>query len=222
MRPGIDAFSMGACRAYSCVLEFLIKGGALGFAAAIQPGPFQAYLLSQVSAKGWRRTLPAAAAPLISDAPIVVLMLFVVRQMPEGSLSLIRAAGGVFLLYLAWRALAPAQGDPDTAGDSSANALHSHGILHAAIMNLLNPNPYIFWGTVGAVAFLDGWNLGAEVGAAFMVGMYTMLVGGLALVVLAFGTVGAFGPRVSRALSVVSGLALAGFGVVQLLGAIPG
>ena len=200
------------------VFEFLVKGGALGFAAAIQPGPFQAYLLSQVGLRGWRRTLPASLAPLISDAPIVVLMLFVVRQMPTSALTVIRVVGGIFLLYLAWRSVASlrnAAADRTESRDDTATKF-GHGVWQAAVMNLLNPNPYIFWGTVGAVVFFDGWNQSPAVGTAFLAGMYTMLISGLAIVTVTFGMIGAFNATTSRLLSVTSAVALAGFGLLQL------
>lgn len=161
-------------------------------------------------------------APLVSDAPIVVLMLSLVRQMPAGVLAGIRVAGGVFLLYLSCRIVMSfkRREDNETAVTGSGKNFVGRGVWHAAIMNLLNPNPYIFWGTVGAVVFSDGWSRGPNVGVAFLVGMYVMLIGGLALTVLVFGTIGAFGPKVSRVLSLLSAAALAGFGAMQLWSAI--
>ncbi|MBK7455571.1 MAG: hypothetical protein IPJ46_18150 [Anaerolineales bacterium] len=43
------------------------SGIGYGLAAASQPGPFQTYLISQTLTRGWKRTLPAALAPLVSD-----------------------------------------------------------------------------------------------------------------------------------------------------------
>ena len=39
---------------------YLILGMTYAFAAAVQPGPLQTYLISQTLSHGWRRTLPAA------------------------------------------------------------------------------------------------------------------------------------------------------------------
>ena len=50
---------------------------------AVQPGPFQMYLISQTLLKGWKRTLPVVFAPLISDGPIIALCLFVLSQVPS-------------------------------------------------------------------------------------------------------------------------------------------
>jgi threonine/homoserine/homoserine lactone efflux protein len=51
------------------MLSYLTPGITYAFAAAVQPGPFQAYLISLTLVTGWRRTLPAVFAPLLSDIP---------------------------------------------------------------------------------------------------------------------------------------------------------
>ena len=87
------------------MLKSILIGGGLAFAAAVQPGPLQAYLFSRVAASGWRRTLPASFAPLLSDGPIALLALLVLGRMSPTLQNGLRAAGGVLLLYLAWKSL---------------------------------------------------------------------------------------------------------------------
>ncbi len=82
-------------------LGYFSLGATFGFAAAVQPGPTQTFLASRAVANGWRRTLPAALAPLVSDVPIAFVALVVLSRMPPWLLRSLRAAGGVFLLYLA-------------------------------------------------------------------------------------------------------------------------
>ena len=38
------------------MLQYVVLGAGFAFAAVIQPGPLQAFLLSRVAAAGWRRT----------------------------------------------------------------------------------------------------------------------------------------------------------------------
>lgn len=76
----------------------------LGATAAVQPGPFQAFLLSLVSRHGWRRAMPAVLAPFLSDPPIVAVVLLVLTRLPERFLDGLRVAGGLFMLTLAWGA----------------------------------------------------------------------------------------------------------------------
>lgn len=54
------------------MIPYVVFGLTYGFACAVQPGPFQAYLVSLALAHGWRRALPAALAPLLSDGPIAL------------------------------------------------------------------------------------------------------------------------------------------------------
>jgi hypothetical protein len=62
---------------------YAAQGIGYGFAAAAQPGAFQTFVISQRLSYGWRRTMPAALAPLISDGPIIVLMVVILSRLPE-------------------------------------------------------------------------------------------------------------------------------------------
>src|SRR5512133_995233 len=81
---------------------YILQGIGFGMAAASQPGPFQTYLISQSLINGWRRTLPAALAPLVSDGPIILLCLLVLSQVPAWLQRFLYIAGGLFILYLAY------------------------------------------------------------------------------------------------------------------------
>ncbi len=87
------------------MLAYLIQGIGYGFAAAVQPGPFQTYLISQTLNRGWRHTLPAALAPLVSDGPIIIISLAILSQVPPWFERIISLAGGLFILFLAYNAL---------------------------------------------------------------------------------------------------------------------
>ena len=80
----------------------ILLGVGFAFAAGLQPGPLQAFLLSRVATVGWRRTLPAAFAPLLGDGPAALLVLFVIGRLSAPVQQALRVAGGVLLLWLAW------------------------------------------------------------------------------------------------------------------------
>ena len=80
------------------MLFYLLQGITLGLSAAATPGPFQAFLLSQSARIGWRRSLPAACAPLLSDGPIIVLVMLILTSMPGWFLEMLRFGGGLFLV----------------------------------------------------------------------------------------------------------------------------
>ena len=194
---------------------YLLQGLGYGGAAAAQPGPFQAYLLSQTLKNGLRRTLVAALAPLMSDGPIVLLVLLVLTQVPDWFVSALRFGGGFFLLFLAYRAYRTAKMMADTAVHLPTPQKRQ-SIREAALMNMLSPNAYLFWSTIAGPIFLEGWRQAPSHGLAFMLGFYGALVGGFMGFVVLFGLLGQAKQRLNRVLGMVSAMALFGFGLYQI------
>jgi threonine/homoserine/homoserine lactone efflux protein len=196
------------------MIFYFLQGLTLGIPAVATPGPLHAYYLSQTLKRGWRRTLPAALAPIISDGPIILLVLLILTQTPSWFPRLLRVIGGIFLIYLARNAYMTA---PDSENMSSSNDDHSDkSLINAVVTNLLNPNPYIFWSTVAGPIFLAGWDESAALGFSFLIGFYVLLVGGFGLTIVAFGTAGGISPRISRYLAKISTAALLLFGLYQI------
>lgn len=195
------------------MIPLFMQGFLLGGAAAAQPGPFQAYLLSLVLRNGWARALPAAFAPLISDGPIIVLVLFILTRLPEWGLHALRIAGGMFLLYLAWGAFRAFR---DGATASQAQEPEPRGVLKAALMNALSPGPYIYWSTITGPILIDAWKTAPGHAIAFLLGFYGALVGGCMLLITLFAGAGKLDPRLNRGLALFSAVALLAFGLYQL------
>jgi threonine/homoserine/homoserine lactone efflux protein len=196
------------------VFPYLMLGTTYAFAAAVQPGPYQTYLISQALSHGWRSTLPAALAPLLSDVPIIVLVLLVLSRLPLALEQALRCVGGVFLLYLAWRAFRAWREYRLAAEHGSATARRS--LLSAAVVNLLNPNPYLGWSLVMGPLLLKGWREAPANAIALLVAFYgTMVAASMSIIVL-FAAARSMGPRVARGLVGVSAAALACFGCWQL------
>ncbi|MDP2777649.1 MAG: LysE family transporter [Anaerolineales bacterium] len=193
---------------------YLLQGIGYGFAAASQPGPFQTYLISQTLTRGWKRTLPAALAPLVSDGPIILVCVLVLSQVPDWFQRVLYIAGGIFILYLAyggfkaWRTF-------DANLDQPAPS-DQQGILKAVLVNVLNPGPYIFWTLVTGPILVRGWRESAVNGLGFLAGFYFTLVLGLAAIIMVFGVAEKFGNRFNRILIGVSAMALFCFGLYQL------
>ena len=197
------------------MIGYLLQGLVLGGTAAAQPGPLQAFLLSQTLKNGWRRTIWAAFAPLISDGPILVLVLLALTRLPDWFLILLRIGGGLFLLYLAWGAYQTFRLVQSARLNQSERAVQQ-GILKAALMNFLSPNPYIFWGTIAGPILLSAWRETAVNGLAFFFGFYGALIGGFMAFVVLFAIAKRLDEKVSRILSGVSAVALFFFGLYQL------
>ena len=199
------------------ILPFLLQGIGYGFSAAVQPGPFQTYLISQTLLNGWRRTLIAALAPLLSDGLIIVTVLLILTHLPAAFRLALQLAGGVFILYLAWGAFHAWRRFDVVTPPAPAAGAGAQSLLRAALMNFLNPNPWIFWSLVTGPILIRAWGESPDKGIAFLVGFYGAMIGCLALIIILFGTARRLGPRVSRAALGISAVALAGFGIYQLI-----
>lgn len=196
------------------MLSQLLVGAGFAFAAAVQPGPLQAYLISQTLSHGWRRTAPAALAPLLSDLPIVCLVLLVLTRMPAAVVQGLQLGGGLFLLYLAVGAFKACRDDPKNRA-RAAPPVHQT-LLRAALVNLLNPNPYLGWTLVMGPLLLEAWHDSPAGGVALVAAFYlTLILVNLAIILL-FGAARSLGPRVARGLVGLSALALAGLGLSRL------
>lgn len=193
-------------------LNYFLQGAALGFAAAISPGPFQTYLISETLAGGWRRGMPVTLAPLITDLPIILLSLFVLDQVPEEVLKFISLAGGLFVFYLAWRIWRSwRQGTEDL---DHSNSSSTGSLRRGAITNLLTPGPYLFWALVSGPILLSALRQSITAGAAFILGFYGIMILTLAAIVLIFHQARRLGPRVVHLLLLVSIIVLIIFGLI--------
>ncbi len=192
---------------------YFLQGATLALPATLMPGPFQAYLLSRALQTGWKRTLPAALAPLVTDGPIIALVLFVLIQTPETFLNILRILGGVFILYLARGLFLNLKNFEPMAEPLDHAARKS--FLDAVTLNFLNPNPYIFWGVVAGPILLSGWRESAELGVSFILGFYGTFVCCLAAFIIIIATAGGIDPKVNRSLSILACTVLAVFGVYQ-------
>lgn len=193
---------------------YLFQGIGFGFAAASQIGPFQTFLISQALTRGWKRALPGAFAPFISDGPIVLLSVLVLSQLPEWAQRVMYILGGLFVLYLAygsyksWRNFDETLAHPELSGQQT--------ILKAAMTNLLSPGAYLFWMFVTGPILVQGWRETPVNGLGLVLGFYTSFILCLIAMIVVFGAASKLGPKLTRALLGASCIVLFGFGLFQL------
>ncbi len=198
------------------MLAYLLTGAAFSFAAVAQPGPLQAWLLARAAGHGWRRTLPAAFSPLLSDGPIIVIAVLVLSRVPPWLTLWLRMAGGLFVLYLAegafraWRRYTP------KAPDEPASGIQS--LFRATLVNFLNPNPWMSWSLVLGPMLVKAWRETPANAIALLAGFYGVMVAGLAATIVLFGMAKKVGAGITRVLIGVSALLLVFFGLYLLLG----
>src|SRR5664280_2659118 len=166
------------------MIQYLIIGITYAFTAVVQPGPFQAFLLSQTLSKGWRRTLPAAFGPLISDLPVILIVLLLLTTVPPRFISILQIAGGLFLLYLAFNAYKTWKNfdSPKPPAPQS----NQQTLLSAVMVNLLNPNPYLGWSLVLGPLLLKGWHQNPANGIVLLVSFYVTLTIGMIITCLLY------------------------------------
>jgi len=196
------------------MLAYITQGLLLGMYAGATPGPFLAFLMAQSLRVGWRRTMPAAFAPLLSDSPAILLCLFILSQTPDWFISALRLIGGMVLLWMAYNTLKTARQSADAQAATSFGSNQS--LIRATLMNLFNPNIYIFWSTIGAPIVLDGFKQSSWHGFSFIIAMYATLIPTLAVIIFLSGAANRFTPRVREVLSLILGGLLLLFGVYQI------
>jgi threonine/homoserine/homoserine lactone efflux protein len=179
----------------------------------VQPGPLQAFLFSSVMHKGWKRTLPASFAPLLSDGPIAVLMIVLLNHVPATMRVVLQAAGGIVLLYFGyagyklWKQHASAESN---SGKSPQT------LLQAFTVNILNPNVYIGWSLVLGPAVISAWHKSFVNAAVLVLSFYCTMVAALACTIIIFGTSRFLSDNRKHMLMLISAIVLAVLGVYQL------
>ena len=107
------------------------------------------------------------------------------------------------------------------AADAGA-ATARRSLLSAAVVNLLNPNPYLGWSLVMGPLLLRGWRETPANGVALLAAFYGTMVATSTGIIVLFAGARSLGPRVARGLVGVSAAALACFGCWQLWSGVSG
>ncbi len=198
-------------------MTFLLAGASLGMAAGVSPGPLMTLVVTRTLARGFGAGLRVAIAPLLTDLPIIVISLLFFSILPPLLASILTAAGGCFVLFLAWETLREARHASLADSHSAPPVAPSDDIWRGVLVNLLSPHPWLFWMTVAAPILTRAWQTNALAALGFLVGFYGLLVGGKVLLALAV----AGGRRFLtdawyRRVLAASGLLLAIFGLLLL------
>jgi threonine/homoserine/homoserine lactone efflux protein len=151
----------------------LSAGIILGLSAGLSPGPLMALVISHTVRHGVREGVKVSLAPLATDLPIVLICMFLLKQLPDSNsvLGCISLLGGIFVLYLGYESF-------------KTNTLHveveagsPQSLGKGILVNILSPHPYLFWLTVGAPMMLKAWTQNPLASLAFAIGFYVCLVG---------------------------------------------
>src|SRR5574338_386315 len=196
------------------MITYLLLGFTYAFAASIQPGPLQAFIISQTLKNGWRKTLPAAFAPVLSDIPIIILVLLILSNIPHEFLRFLQIGGGLLLLYLAYNSYKTVINYKKLSTDN--NIKNDNTLFKAVLVNALNPNPYLGWSLVMGPLFIKGYHESPVNGIALIGGFYfTIVICQMGIIIL-FGMARNLGPKISRISLGLASIGLAVFGIYLL------
>ena len=140
-------------------------------------------IISETLRHGIRAGAKVACMPLLTDIPVVLISGFLFAQISNinillGAISLI---GSVFLLYLGTKSIRPTNSE---ITDFTPRPLLLKELM---IANLVNPNPYLFWFTVGAPLMVRSFQLTWGSGITFLFSFYLGLCGVKLLLAIAAG-----------------------------------
>jgi threonine/homoserine/homoserine lactone efflux protein len=192
---------------------YISIGISYALSAVAIPGALQANLLAVTLRYGWRRSIILILSPLISDIPIIILMVGILGALPEWALDAIRIFGGFFLFYIAYGAYKQFRnGETFKVAKNDFAESPRQLLVKAVTINLLTPGPYIFWGTLNGPTFVAAARESIWYVVAFMLAFYGVFVGGLALLVFTFDRLGSISPRATRGILLFTMVLLVYFG----------
>jgi threonine/homoserine/homoserine lactone efflux protein len=165
------------------IVPLIASAFILGATSGLSPGPLLTLVVTESLQRDFRSGTAVAIAPLITDAPIVLLMTVLASALS----SMQYVIGGLYLAgagYLAYLSVDIFRfKGMELMAASSVGASLRKGV----IVNLLNPAPYIFWLTVGAPLLVEAREISWMAVVAFLCIFYGLLVGTKLLLALLIG-----------------------------------
>ena len=164
-------------------LTFLFSGVVFGLTGGLSPGPLLTLVISETLKYGSKEGIKIAVAPLLTDLPIVFATIYIISRVANtlpllGAISLLGAA---FLIYLGYESVSFKGIDINFA------QIKPQSVRKGVIANFLNPNPYMFWSTIGAPLVLKALKVNITSAAIFLLCFYLFLVGSKMFVAVIVG-----------------------------------
>jgi len=160
-----------------------MSGIVLGLSSGLSPGPMTALVISETIRHSIKEGVKISFVPVLTDLPIVCIAIFILSRLSDMFLLMgaISISGGAFLIYLGYETILI------KGIDIEAAQMKPRSVRKGVIANFLNPNPYIFWFTIGSPIVLKALQSSGFYALLFIVSFYTFLVGSKALVAIIAG-----------------------------------
>ncbi len=158
----------------------LLVGAMFGLSAGFAPGPLMTLVITQTLKHNVREGLRIAMAPVLTDIPIILISYFILVKLSAlgPAIGCISTIGGLYVLYLAYETIRPGPAKAETSQRQPKS------IRKGALVNALNPHPYLFWATVGVPFILKTKQSNSIAPWLFVFSFYIFLIGSKVLIVL--------------------------------------
>lgn len=158
-------------------MQYLFLGLSLGLSAGLSPGPLMTLVITTSLQYGFWHGLRVAAAPLLTDLPIILLSLLILDRLPDWTLVAVGVLGGGYVVYLGWETVRSVPQASLVRLTEGTSTTARQSLTRGATVNFLNPHPYLFWATVGGPTLLAALDQGMFSAIGFLAGFYALLVG---------------------------------------------
>jgi len=158
------------------MLEFIVAAGVFGLSGGLSPGPLLTLVVSETLARGRNAGLAVSMSPLITDGPAIAAAVFLLGRVEnsDAALGIISIAGGALLTTYG---IAGLRGAELKVEESEVERKVWASLGKGVSVNFLNPNPYLFWLTIGTPILLRAHESSWFLAIGFLVVFYLALVG---------------------------------------------
>lgn len=195
------------------LLSALFVGVMFGLSAGFAPGPLLTLVITQTLRHNTKEGVKVAAVPIITDVPIILVSFYILNELSNRGpiLGVIAAVGGLYVLYLAYETIKIGPVKVDTP------QIQPKSLRKGAVVNALNPHPYLFWATVGVPFILKVQQSNSIYPWLFIFSFYLFLIGSKVLIAIIVGRFRTFlEGKIYRYMMRSLGAVLSGFGIFLL------
>ncbi len=165
------------------MFEYLIAAMVFGLSGGLSPGPLLTLVVSETLARGRNAGLAIAMSPLITDGPAIAVAVLLLNRVENSdhALGIISIAGGALLTTYG---IAGLRGSTLEVEEATTNRRLWASLGKGVSVNFLNPNPYLFWLTIGTPILLRAHESSWALAIGFLAVFYLSLVGSKCVLVL--------------------------------------
>ena len=163
-------------------LTYISMGALFGLTAGLSPGPLLTLVISSTLQHNKAEGIKIAFAPLITDIPVILVTFFIFSRFSQFTsvLGLVSFLGGLYVAWLGYQTLKIKGLAIET------QIVNPESFKKGILTNLLNPNPYLFWLTVGIPIAFKAYEISLLTAILYFLSFYTLIIGsviGIALLV---------------------------------------